>query len=242
MLFDHFDAVRIINLKHRTDRRAQMEGELRRLGASGDPRVAFFDACRFDQPGTFTSIGARGVYHSQLAILEEAAAQGSSVLILEDDVDFTSTARDTTLPADWQIFYGGHYASRPEDLRDSDIIGAHCMGFRADVVPALATYLRGLLALDDHPPIDGAYVWYRRAHPEIVTHFAVPPIANQRPSRTDIADQRFFDRWPGLREAAGLARRGKRLAARDPAAFRRRALLLGVGGGAVAALLAVALA
>jgi glycosyl transferase family 25 len=242
MLFDHFGAVRIINLKQRIDRRAQMEGELRRLGADRDARVAFFDACRFDQPDTFTSIGARGVYHSHLTILEEAAALGKSVLILEDDVDFTAAARDTTLPADWQIFYGGHYATRPDDLLGSDIIGAHCMGFRADVIPALATYLRGLLTLDDHPPIDGAYVWYRRAHPQVVTHFAVPPIADQRPSRTDIADQRFFDRWPGLREVAGLARRGKRLAARNPAAFRHRVLLLGIGGGAVAALLAVALA
>jgi glycosyl transferase family 25 len=242
MLFEHFDAVRIINLKHRADRRAQMQDELRRLGADADPRVAFFDACRFDTAGTFTSIGARGVYHSHLTILEEAAARGTGVLILEDDVDFTAAAGATALPSGWQIFYGGHYAAQPHDLHNSGIIGAHCMGFRADVIPALAVYLRGLLALDDHPPIDGAYVWFRRAHPDVVTHFAVPPIANQRPSRTDIAAQRFFDRWPGLREAAGLARRGKRLAARDPAAFRRRALLLGLGGGAAAALLAVALA
>ncbi|GAA4222809.1 hypothetical protein GCM10022253_32150 [Sphingomonas endophytica] len=210
MLFDDFDQVRIINLKHRTDRRAQMIGELRRIGADADPRLAFFDACRFDDAGTFTSIGARGVYYSHLTILEDAAAQGASVLILEDDVDFTAAARDTTLPADWQIFYGGHYAAQPDDLQRSDIIGAHCMGFRAEIVPALAAYLRGLLALDDHPPIDGAYVWYRRAHPEIVTHFAVPPIADQRPSRTDIAELRFFDRWPGLRQAAQLARRLKR--------------------------------
>ncbi|MEH3102532.1 MAG: hypothetical protein PGN12_01315 [Sphingomonas phyllosphaerae] len=214
MLFDPFDHVRVINLKHRTDRRAQMLGELQRIGAAGDPRVAFFDACRFDEAGTFTSIGARGVYHSHLAILEEAAAQGASVLILEDDVDFTAAARDTVLPADWQIFYGGHYAARPDDLHNSDIIGAHCMGFRADIVPALATYVRGLLASSDHPPIDGAYVWYRRAHPAVVTHFAVPPIADQRPSRTDIAELRFFDRWPVLRQAAQYARRLKRRLAR----------------------------
>ncbi|MEG8037952.1 hypothetical protein QP166_00795 [Sphingomonas sp. LR60] len=214
MLFDHFDQVRVINLKHRTDRRAQMLGELRRIGADNDPRVAFFGACRFEDAGTFTSIGARGVYHSHLSILEEAAAQGASVLILEDDVDFTAGAHDTALPADWQIFYGGHYAAKPNDLQNSDIIGAHCMGFRAEIVPALATYLRGLLALDDHPPIDGAYVWYRRAHPAIVTHFAVPPIADQRPSRTDIAELRFFDRWPVLRQAAQFARRFKRLLAR----------------------------
>lgn len=214
MLFDHFDQVRIINLKHRTDRRAQMLGELRRIDAADDPRIAFFDACCFDDAGSFTSIGARGVYHSHLAILEEAAAHGASVLILEDDVDFTPAARATVPPTGWQIFYGGHYAAQPHDLPNSDIIGAHCMGFSADIVPALARYVRGLLDLDDHPPIDGAYVWFRRAHPAIVTHFAVPPIADQRPSRTDIAELRFFDRWPGLRQAAQWARRIKRHIAR----------------------------
>lgn len=214
MLFDHFDHVRIVNLTHRTDRRAEMLGELRRIGAEGDPRVAFFAACRFDDRGTFDSIGARGCYHSHLDILEAAAATGASVLILEDDADFTPAARDTALPQGWQIFYGGYQAARPDDLERSDIIGSHCMGFSADIVPALAAYLRGLLARDDHPTIDGAYVWYRRAHPEVVTHFAAPPIADQRPSRTDIAGLRFFDRWPVLRETAQAARRLKRTLAR----------------------------
>lgn len=239
MLFDHFDRVRIINLKHRTDRRAEMQGELRRLGAGHDPRVAFFDACRFDEAGTFSSIGARGVYHSHLAILEDAATHGASVLILEDDVDFTATARDAVLPDDWQIFYGGHYATTPDDLHRSDIIGAHCMGFRADVVPRLAAYLRELLGRADHPPVDGAYVWFRRAHPGLVTHFALPPIADQRPSRTDIASLRFFDRWRGLREVAGFARSSKRLVTRHPAAFRRSLIL---GSGVVAAALVAAFA
>lgn len=233
MLFDYFDAVRIINLAHRTDRRQQMLGELRRLGAQDDPRVAFFDACRFDAAGSFTSVGARGVYHSHLAILEEAAAAGRSVLILEDDVDFTAAAREATLPAGWQIFYGGHYAATPDDLPNSDIIGAHCMGFRADVVPQLAAYVRGLLELEDHPPIDGAYVWFRRANPQVVTSFAEPPLANQRPSRTDIAAQRFFDRWPGLRQAAGLARASRRAAARGSFGLRE-SVVLGVGGIALA--------
>lgn len=221
MLFDHFDQVRIINLKYRADRRAEMIAELRRIGAEDDPRVAFFDACRFDDPGTFSSIGARGCYHSHLDILDAAAAAGAGVLILEDDADFTAAARDTVLPAGCQLFYGGYHAANPDDLQRSDIIGSHCMGFRADIVPVLAAYLRGLLALDDHPTIDGAYVWYRRAHPEIVTHFAVPPIADQRPSRTDIADLRFFDRWPILRDAAQLARRVKRHLARRGKAVAR---------------------
>ena len=233
MLFDHFDRVRIINLRHRTDRRAQMQGELRRLGAEGSAHVTFFDAHRFDTPETFTSIGARGVYHSHLAILDDAAAAGESVLILEDDVDFTPTARAMTLPDNWQIFYGGHYAATPDDLPNSDIIGAHCMGFRADVVPQLAAYVRSLLERPDHPPIDGAYVWFRRAHPHLVTVFAEPALANQRPSRTDIAALRFFDRWHGFRQAAGAARGTRRALERGTFGLRE-SVLLAVGGIVIA--------
>ncbi|MBB3694682.1 LPS biosynthesis glycosyltransferase [Sphingomonas sp. BK580] len=241
MLFDHVDRVRIINLAHRADRRAQMLGELRRLGAEHDPKVSFFAARRFDAAGTFSSGGARGCYHSHLDILEEAAAAGASVLIVEDDADFTAAARDFALPPDWQVLYGGYHPADPTNLPASDIIGSHCMGFSADVVPVLASYLRGLLERDDHPPIDGAYVWFRRAHPGVRTVFAVPPLAEQRPSRTDIAPLRFFDRWPVLRSLVGAARRLRRAAARRSFGLRE-ALALAVGAIGLAAALVALLA
>lgn len=239
MLFDQFDAVRIINLKHRADRRAEMQRELARLGAADDPRVAFFEACRFDEPATFTSPGARGCYHSHLAILEEAERAGHDVLILEDDADFTAGARDFVLPADWQIFYGGYGASNPADLQNSDLAGTHCIAFRAEIIPTLNAYLRALLDDPRHPAIDGAYVWFRRAHPEVRTVFAEPVIAVQRPSRTDIADLRFFDRTPGLRALASLARRLKRVAGRVTFGVRE-ASILAVGLVLIAAALVTA--
>lgn len=217
MIFDRFDRIRIVNLAHRRDRRAQMEGELRRLGLIDDPRVAFFPAIRPADAGDFTSIGARGVYASQQAILDEAAAAGESVLILEDDCDFAPEAAgyDTTEP--WDIFYGGYMPSDWSDLAGSDIIGAHMMGFTAKGARLVSDYLRDLSYTGIHPPIDGVYVWFRRAHPDVATHFARPPLGHQRPSRTDIADLAFFDRWPGLRDLASAARRVKR------ALVRRRA-------------------
>src|SRR5690606_34813991 len=48
MLFDHFDLIRIVNLPHRKDRRAEMCGQLAKLGLLNDPRVAFFDALSFE--------------------------------------------------------------------------------------------------------------------------------------------------------------------------------------------------
>lgn len=210
MPFHEFDAIRIINLRHRTDRRADMVQELRKVGLDTDPRVSFFDARTFDEPGTFRSRGERGVYASHLEILQQASKNDQSILIFEDDLDFAPEAVDFRMPANWSIFYGSYEASDPNDLEGSDIVGAHFMGFTAEVARQIADYLERLLGRSDQPPIDGAYVWFRRAHPEVRTVFAQPKLGDQRPSRTDIAPLRFFDRAPGLRQAASLARRWKR--------------------------------
>lgn len=207
--FPAFDLIRVVNLPARTDRRREMERELRRVGLAGDPRVAFVAASAPDTSGPFHSRGALGCYLSHLGILREAAALNRSVLILEDDADFVD------LPAGYPancpgIFYGGYLAPTSDDLHASDIIGSHCMGFSAAVAQALVPYLEHLLANPPLPSIDGSYVWFRRAHPDVPTEFAVPPVAVQRPSRTDIGRLRFFDRWPVLRQAVGQARRVKR--------------------------------
>ena len=205
-----FDLIRIINLPSRTDRRQQMTHELKRVGLNEDSRVAFFTAVQPADAAPFRSRGEKGVFLSHLAVLREAAEASASVLILEDDADFTTALPTSDRDRLEGIFYGGYEATSPEDLPASDIIGAHCMGFAAPVAKDLVPYLESLLDHPSPPPIDGAYVWFRRAHPEVPTHFAVPPIAVQRPSRSDIAPLRFFDRLPVLRQAAAQARRVKR--------------------------------
>ena len=210
MIFDYFDEIRVINLPSRKDRRALMLGELRRVGLEGDPRVEFFDALSFPDAGSFTSRGARGVFHSQLEILEQAAKRGHSVLILEDDVDFVDGVENYRLGKGWAIFYGGYYPDDPQNLHESDIVGAHMLGFSAAIVSEVAAYLRSISVEGIHPPIDGAYVWFRRAHPDVPTLFAKPPLGNQRPSRSDIAELQFYDRVPVLRQGASVARSVKR--------------------------------
>lgn len=209
MTLDRFDRIRVVNLAERSDRRREMERELASIGLADDPRVAFFPAFRPADRGDFTSVGAHGVYLSQLAILREAAAANEAVLILEDDCAFDPAARDYPTDGAWDILYGGYEAATPNDLVNSDIIGAHMMGFTANGARAVVAYLDSLTYEGIHPPIDAAYIWFRRAHPDVATHFAVPPLASQRSSRSDIAP-RPFDRVPGLREAAGLARRIRR--------------------------------
>lgn len=182
-----------------------MEAELATIGLLDDPRVAFFPAIRPTERKDFTSIGARGVYEGQKLLLTEAAARGQSILILEDDCAFRSGVRDFVAPGEWDIFYGGYLARQPEDLWHSDIEGAHMMGFSAEGARLVAGYLADLRYEGIHPPIDAAYVWFRREYPSVPTQFAVPPLARQRSSRSDIAPK-AWDRLPLLRSASSALR------------------------------------
>lgn len=103
-IFDQFDLIRIVNLPHRVDRREEMDRELSGLGLAGDPRVVYFDAVRPDDKGDFTTIGARGIFASQLALLRDAASADRSILILEDDCQFRSDAAAYRATGDWDIF------------------------------------------------------------------------------------------------------------------------------------------
>ena len=238
-VFAGFDRIRIINLPSRPDRRRDMEGELRRIGLEGDPRVEFADGVQVHDKAPFRALGEKGVFLAQLKIIADAAAAGESVLILEDDVDFTAASATWRLPDGCDVAYGGYEASKPDNLDASDIIGAHCMGFSARAARALAPFLEQLLNHESPPPIDGAYVWFRRQHPEFRTEFANPVVAVQRPSRSDIAAPKAFDRIPILRPSIGAARAVKRRLQRGEITFGLpEALVIAIGGVALAALAA----
>jgi glycosyl transferase family 25 len=212
-----------------------MERELGRIGLQDDPRVEFVDGVMVADKSPFRAPGEKGVFLAHLKILTDAAAAGESVLILEDDVDFTSAAETWCLPAGCDIAYGGYQAYEPEKLQESGIVGAHCMGFSARAVQALAPFLQQLLEHESPPPIDGAYVWFRRQHEGFTTEFAKPVVAVQRPSRSDIAAPKSFDRVPVLRGAIGGARRVKRKLHRGELTFGLpEAVVLAVIGIAIA--------
>jgi glycosyl transferase family 25 len=220
LLSSRYDRIRIVNLKSRPDRRWQMECELARVGFSPGAKIAFFDGMSFTEPGPFKRIGSHGAYRTHLAILREAAEAGESVLILQDDCSFLPAIHNYELPDEVDIFYGGYDASDPADLHNSEIVGAHFMGFSNEAARKAVAYLEALLdpeyppdaiaaavsGFDPaiRPPIDGSLVWFRRAHPELKTVFAM--LSKQRPSRTDIGDQQVLDRVWGLRDLANLAR------------------------------------
>jgi hypothetical protein len=224
-VFAAFDRIRIVNLAHRTDRRREMEEQLALVGLRDDPRVEFFPALSFDDPAPFRRAGSRGNFESRVILFREAASANESLLVLEDDCDFVLPDILTyELPERWDVFYGGYTLSNGDDPSTGEIQGSHFMGFSRWAVEAAAQYLSDYLKPDFEvdpiaarvpgfdpavrPPIDGAFVWFRRAHPDLATVFA--RLGVQRSSRTDVGDQKWFDRVPVLRDAAGQLRRVRR--------------------------------
>ncbi len=236
LLTRNFAHLRIINLPERADRRQETKIEFSRLSVPMDnTRVAFFAANRPDDADGFPSAGARGCFESHLAVIERAIVENvETLLVMEDDICFVpqipSTVEAMTARLacdDWSIFYGGFYGASPTSIEgdagltvvphDEKLLTTHCIGFRRDALLLIAPYLRQMLertagSVDGGPMhVDGAYNWFRRAHPHLVTIAAIPPIAGQRPSRSDIALPGFLDRNIFLRYVMEYLRRLKRM-------------------------------
>ena len=153
--------------------------------------------------------------------MREAAIAGESLLILEDDCALVPNASAYPGP-ECDIFYGGWN----EISEDTDfVVGSHCMGFSRRAVQLLDKFLTAFptapadaKAMTEpgfdpavKPGIDGAYVWFRRANPELTTTFA--QLTYQRSSRSDVTPG-LLDQIRFLRAPLGLARSIRSLAAR----------------------------
>ena len=214
-----FDAIYVINLPTRTDRREEMAMQLASVGLAFDsPQVTLFPAVRPTDAGGFESIGARGCFSSHLEALRATRGR-KSVLILEDDLDFVPGMRVPPLPDDWGIFYGGakHSVDSTGRLTQAGsrdiIICAHFVAFNGAVIERVIAYLEAMLQRPTGDPaggpmhVDGAYVHFRADNPDVITYLATPDLGYQRPSRTDIHRLRWFDRMPWVRDIAQFARR-----------------------------------
>jgi glycosyl transferase family 25 len=231
-LLTEFDKIYVINLPSRPDRRSEMDAQLRRVGLGlTASNVRLFDAIRPEDAGEFPSIGARGCFLSHLSILEEAAAlKFNKIAILEDDANFVSSFRErcsivaqVLRKNDWAIFYGGHRLLDPQPAEGcvlaepgQGIQTTHFLAVRgAEVIRDLANYLRAQLARKAGDArggpmhVDGSYSWFRREHPHYKTFVAVPQIAYQRASRSDIYTGGKLERVWCFSELLAMLRKAK---------------------------------
>lgn len=215
MLNQFLDRVYVINLPERTDRRRQIERELRIIGfPPGDPRVEFPHAPRPEDPNGFPSRAVYGNYLSHLAIIEDAAANGyRRILVLEDDALFSrrlinlqAELVDELSSKPWDLCFLGHslireIADKPDGLVETGygFIWMHCFIVNASVHSRLLDYLKLSMSLPRGDPrggkmyIDAAYAHFRHQHPDVVTLVAKPAVSKQRGSPSSIATRRWFD-------------------------------------------------
>jgi glycosyl transferase family 25 len=247
-LLGYFDRVVVINLPERTDRRAGVERELARLGlARHADKVRFFAAVKPTDAGDFPSRGARGCYESHLAVLRQARADGlSNILIVEDD--FASSSQLERLQSrllaqlartPWDMVAFGH--DLPPSDREPVLVPppasyglTHCYAVNAGSFDALIAFLEVMRTRPAGHPLggpmhyDGALDTFRTQHAERSFLVALPSVAGQRSSRSDITPSRL-DSVPLLRGAVELARAGLRLARQQLRGARKQAQTLAAG-------------
>lgn len=225
-----FERICVVNLSKRKDRRREMCLHLDAIGLNLS-RVDFFSAIRPTDRGAWPSIGARGCFLSQLQVLREAAKDGvESVLLLEDDCEMSSAFQahpdevwDVLKGCDWQYLHGGQIIRERQTLAPrirsldpkTELVGAHFVAFKGEGLGLAVSYLEEMLERPAGSPdggpmhVDGAYSWFRRAYPDMNSFTFVPSLAFQRASSSNIAEVKWHDSVPVIRDAAALARRVK---------------------------------
>ncbi|NOU22568.1 MAG: LPS biosynthesis glycosyltransferase, partial [Methyloglobulus sp.] len=92
---------------------------------------------------------------------------------------------------------------------------AHFIGFQQPIIAMLVDYLERVLSRPGGDPeggpmhVDGAYSWFRRQHPDVVTSIAIPELGHQRSSKTDIHELWWYDRWLGVKSLVAVLRQFK---------------------------------
>ena len=158
-----FDAIYIINLPTRPDRKAEMITQLRRAGIDpASEQVKFFDAVRPGDKGDFPSLGARGCFLSHVGVLKTAMAAGHGrILVLEDDANFVKDFPQRFAPVasalesrEWGMAYLGALAVDPPGAvtppvdripATSSVMGTHMFAVAGPVIPQIVAYFEAML-------------------------------------------------------------------------------------------------
>lgn len=205
-ILPEFDAIRIVSLADRVDRRAQLREEFARVGMPvGQGPVRLFDAIRPADAGGFPSVGAHGCFLSHLEVLRQARDAGvQRLLVLEDDALFTplfgkaDALIDFCRSDEWDLLYPGHILpAEPGPLRWIRTAGGlqctHAYAVRGEVIPALIHFLEAILSPGREPDapgpmhVDAAYNVFMVLHPAIRTFRASKAIVIQRSSKSDVS-------------------------------------------------------
>lgn len=230
-VIDYFDKAYIINLPERQDRLTAMKRELEKAEMPIDSnKVNLFSAIKPTEAQPFKTIGQKGCFLSHYTILKEARDKNlQNVLIMEDDLkiaeDFYQKSDmiiEQLKQHDWAFVYFGHRLEQ-DNITESNIkiqlqpcqlpiVTAHFYGVNGEILDSLVKFLE---VIQQRPPghpdggpmhVDGAFSRFRKRNPDLLTLVSVPNLGWQRSSRSDIANLKWFDKTPMLRQIVNIGR------------------------------------
>jgi len=213
-LFAGFGSRRLISMKARVERRRRIDGSLARYELSLEKLgVEIFDGLAFDDANGFPSKGVRGCFTSHMTLMQECAASGKSMLVMEDDIHFEFdriTALRKAVPdlqkAEWDLVYLGYIdpatSGTPRlEHYEGGTIGGHFYGVTPEFARAVGDYMQSCTMRPRGDPEggpmyrDGAFTMFRQRHPELTTKLAIPSLGGQFSSRSDLTPKNY-QRWP----------------------------------------------
>jgi hypothetical protein len=212
------DAVFLINLAKRTDRLAQANEELAKIGIAGCAKyvgglakyVTRFDAYGDlrDEDGRVN--GNRGCTASHRAVLELIAFHRyERALVLEDDFMLrpamaetfahTFNAMTQELPADWRMLYlGGSYGENPKRRHSPHLIETNAVMTTSSYVIGWQQARRMAPHISGIGPIDSLF---HRFNKEPGCFMTCPRLFVQRPSYSDLTE-RMAENVTSMEDAA----------------------------------------
>jgi glycosyl transferase, family 25 len=214
VLNQYFDRIVYINLGERTDRRQEMEAQLKSAGLTAQR----YQAERPADKGDWPTLGALGGTISHYTVLKQAMDAGCrNVMVLEDDLDFTPALgamtdqlyeQISTQP--WDFLYLGHIIETlppapPGELQlvpwKDGLVTLHFYAVNGAILPRLVAFMEELMARPAGHPLggpqypDGAVSSFRAQNPDVKTLICWPVLGVQRSSRSDITPA-WYDRFP----------------------------------------------
>jgi glycosyl transferase, family 25 len=226
-IIEYFDRAYIINLEDRHDRREEAIQEFRRLGIDAPSQnVRFYDAKRLTEKGPFPDVGTRGAFNSHRSVFELASRDRlRNVLVFEDDVSFGDvdpSVEDQIITRlagnEWDIAHFGYLSPVDEGLEgplvdfSKGVVGAHFYAVNGNFIDPLIEFMNQCeIRPPGHPDggpmtADGALNHIRVHIPDMRVLLAVPNLAHQRSSRSDVTPRPILDHIAMLRPLVSRSR------------------------------------
>ena len=202
---DFFDKTFCVNLDRRSDRWDECLTEFEKHGISNVSKFTAIDGKELPQRSSgFVTPSRLALVLTNIKILEEAIENDyNSILILEDDIEFTDLVSDMDdffklLPEDWDMLYFGgnhnqHMGIDPPKIINEKVcklhhtFSTHCVAINRK---AFTTILDRLKKCDN--ALDVIYVELQRS---LNVYSFYPMIATQRVSFSDIENKITDYKW-----------------------------------------------